>query len=388
MLIALSLLLALALTILGLALSVRGNVPVLAKLQPPPPKTWPKLSIIVPARDEASGIEAALASKLALAYPDLEVIAVDDRSSDETGAIIDRLAAADPRLRAVHVGELPEGWLGKLHALHVGLGCATGEWVLLSDADVHLAPSAMTEVIASAEAEAADMVAVFPKMHAVTPWIDAALSSVLLFLNLGGRVWSANDDRAPYGVGVGAFNLVRRRALLTTDALSVLKMEIADDAALGALIKSKGLRTRFYAGRERVHLVFMDSIGAMARSADKGGGMLGYNLWQAVILALFPVLLFLGLPLVGILLGGAAATLGGATLLVLTLAHATISVHYAAPLRGAILWPVGQLLNAAIALRTGVRTFKHQGVYWRGTFYSRQLLEAGRRLDTRRMRII
>lgn len=388
MLIVLTLVFGLALLILGLALRVPGGVPSLAQLHPPTPKAWPKLSIIVPARDEAGGIEAALRSKLALSYPDVEVIAVDDRSADQTGAIIDRLAAEDPRLCAVHLRELPEGWLGKLHALHTGLARATGEWVLLSDADVHLAPTAMTEVIAAAEAETADLVAVFPKMHAVTPWIDAALSSVLLFLNLGGRVWSANDDDAPIGVGVGAFNLVRRQALVSTDALAVLKMEIADDAALGALIKSKGLRTRFYAGRERVHLVFMDSIGAMARSADKGGGVIGYDLWQALIFAPLPVLLFVGLPAAGLLMGGAHALLGGAALFVLTLAHAVIARHYAAPLRGALLWPVGQLLNGAIALRTGVRTFKHQGVYWRGTFYPRHLLEAGRRLDPRRMRII
>lgn len=388
MLVLLTFVLVLALLILGLSLRVRRGVPILAELHPPAPSAWPKLSIIVPARDEAGGIEAALRSKLALTYPDVEVIAVDDRSADETGAIIDRLAAEDPRLTAVHVRELPEGWLGKLHALHQGLERATGEWVLLSDADVHLAPSAMSEVIAAAEAEAADMVAVFPKMHAVSPWVDSALSSVLLFLSLGGRVWSANDDRAPIGLGVGAFNLVRRRALVSTDALTVLKMEIADDAALGALIKSKGLRTRFYAGRERVHLVFMDSIGAMARSADKGGGMVGYDLWQALLFAPLPALLFVGLPTAGLFLGGTHALLGAATLLILTVAHVAISTHYAAPLQGAIFWPLGQILNGAIALRTGVRTFRHQGVYWRGTFYPRHLLEAGRRLDPRRMRII
>ena len=79
------------------------------------------VSLIVPARDEGLHVEGALASKLACGYPSLEVVAIDDRSADETGAIIDRAAARDPRLVAVHVTELPDGWLGKVHAMARGL---------------------------------------------------------------------------------------------------------------------------------------------------------------------------------------------------------------------------------------------------------------------------
>ena len=91
-----------------------------------PPTAWPKVSIIVPARDEAAKIEAAMRSKLAIDYPNFELIAVDDRSQDATGPILDRLAAEDSRLRVIHLDSLPEDWLGKSHAMHVAAARAQG----------------------------------------------------------------------------------------------------------------------------------------------------------------------------------------------------------------------------------------------------------------------
>src|ERR1700733_11511340 len=97
-----------------------------------PPTEWPKVSIIVPARDEAAKIEAAMRSKLLIDYPDFELIAVDDRSQDETGAILDRLAAEDSRLRVIHLDSLPDDWLGKSHAMHVAATPPKGEYLLFT----------------------------------------------------------------------------------------------------------------------------------------------------------------------------------------------------------------------------------------------------------------
>src|SRR5438105_2268588 len=102
------------------------GVPLLARLEPPEPARWPRVSVIIPACNEAATIEQALHSRVAEGYPDAEYLVVDDRSTDDTGAIIDRLARADPRIVPLHVRELPAGWLGKLHAMHVALARATG----------------------------------------------------------------------------------------------------------------------------------------------------------------------------------------------------------------------------------------------------------------------
>ena len=121
-------------------LRVVRAVPMLAQSDSPPPRTWPKLSIIIPACNEAAALESALCSVLQQDYPELEIILIDDRSSDGTAAIVDRMAAGDPRIVAFHVEQLPVGWLGKVHALALGTEKASGSWLLFTDADVHLAP--------------------------------------------------------------------------------------------------------------------------------------------------------------------------------------------------------------------------------------------------------
>ncbi len=372
---------------LALALRIRASVPVVASLPAPARDTWPTVSLIVPARDEGLHVEGALASKLACGYPSLEVVAIDDRSADETGAIIDRAAARDPRLVAVHVTELPDGWLGKVHAMARGLERVTGEWVLLSDADVHVEPGTLERLVAWAEAGGVDLVAVFPRMHPVNLLIDAALAATVRVLTLSGRAWLGNDDASGVGMSVGAFTLVRRSMLVESDALGHLRMEVADDVALGAYLKARGARCRVLVGHADVHLVFMDSLGALARSADKGGGMLGFSWWKTVIFALLPTTLDVVLPAAAIASGGETAMVGAATLAVATATHVVLTRHFDGPLRGALLWPIGEALVGALTLRAGLRAWKNQGIYWRRTFYPRAVIEAGRKLDMISMRV-
>jgi hypothetical protein len=373
---------------LGWALRISSAIPTVDALDAPAPARWPTVAVVVPARDEAAGIEAALTSKLACGYPALELVAVDDRSRDATGAILDRLAATDPRLRVTHVRALADGWLGKLHAMAQGVAVATGEWVLFSDADVHLAPGTLERLIAHAEAHRVDGLAVMPRFDPVSPLLDSAMAGAVRALCLLGRLWVANDDRAPTAMGVGAFNLVRRRWLEDTDALHALRMEVVDDVALMALLKARGARTRVFAGRARVHLVFMGSVRAMAASTAKAGGTFGFGLGLAVLGAAAPLVVDLALPLAAVLRGGVAAALGGLALLTTTATHLVLCVHFAAPLRGALLWPLATPLLGALTLRAGVRAWREQGVWWRETFYPRAALEAGRRLDVRTLRLV
>ncbi|MDO9019447.1 MAG: glycosyltransferase family 2 protein [Deltaproteobacteria bacterium] len=374
----------------ALALRVRRSVPALSDLAPAPAAraAWPRISLIVPARDEGLHIAGALASKLACGYPSLEVVAIDDRSTDDTGAIIDRAAASDPRVAAVHVTELPDGWLGKVHAMARGLERATGEWVLFSDADVHVEPGALERVVAWADAGGVDLVAVFPRMHPVGLLIDASVVAMIRVLTLSGRAWRANDDASEIGMSVGAFTLVRRAALVESDAIGHLRMEVADDVALGAYLKQQcGARCRILAGRADVHLVFMESLGAIARSADKGGGMLGFSWWRTVIFAALPTALDVGVPVAAIASGGAAAVVGAAILAVATVTHVVLARHFDGPLRGALLWPLGEAFMGALTLRAGLRAWKDQGIYWRRTFYPRAVIDAGRRLDMVALRV-
>src|SRR5262249_47556006 len=123
---------------------------------------WPSVAIIVAARNEAAMVEQATRSLLALDYPDLSVIAVDDRSTDGTGPILDVLATGDSRLQVVHIHELPAGWLGKTHALQSAAETASARWLLFTDADVVFAPDTLLRAIALAERSRIDHLAVVP----------------------------------------------------------------------------------------------------------------------------------------------------------------------------------------------------------------------------------
>ena len=122
-----------------------------AHINAPGPDTWPKVTLVIPACNEEATIEAAMKSVLRLDYPALELIIVEDRSTDDTAAITDAFAQAHEHVEVIHVEDLPEGWLGKLHALHVGTEAATGDFIVYADADVHFATDTLKRVVAWAE---------------------------------------------------------------------------------------------------------------------------------------------------------------------------------------------------------------------------------------------
>lgn len=348
---------------------------------------WPMVSMIVPAKDEQDGIESALRSKLSCGYPRVQVIAVDDRSTDNTGALIEKLVHELPGLTHARVDVLPEGWLGKMNALQTGIAKATGEWVLFSDADVHIAPGTLETLISHADEQRIDFVAVFPQMLPVSLSVDAAIGGLLRSLTMGSQLWKTNSDESTRGGGVGAFSLARTSWLQKTRAIEELRMEIADDVALGALLKQRGARTRFYAGRTKVNLTFQKSLRTVLASAEKGGGMFRWKLWLPLVVAVVPVFLELLLPSWALRLGGPMAVLATATLAGTTLTHLLLVRHFRAPTRGAFLWPIAHLLNAYAIIYSGFLAWKRQGIVWRNTFYSRAVVDAGRRLDLRTLRV-
>src|SRR5579863_9621379 len=117
------------------------KIPWIKKSAPAQNPTCPSISLIFAARDEEEKLPAALATLAALDYPQLEIIAVDDRSQDATGRILDEFAATHPACRVAHVSEIPKGWLGKTHALQEGYEASSGEWLLFTDADVRFKPA-------------------------------------------------------------------------------------------------------------------------------------------------------------------------------------------------------------------------------------------------------
>ncbi len=357
------------------------RVPLLDDWPLPADARWPSLSVVSPACDEAATLEAAARDRLRSDYPDVEFLLVDDRSRDGTGALADCLAAADSRLRALHVRELPAGWLGKVHAQQVGLDAARGEWILFSDADVHYAPDALRRAIALAQARGLQHLAVMPRLLPGPPLLDATLGTFGRLFLLGTRPWAVEDPRSSASIGVGAFNLVRRDALERLGGLASLRLAVADDLELGRLLKASGTRQGAALARRTVWLRWYDSLGAMARGLEKGlfahaGNCRAWPLVGAAVL-----LLFLDLaPWLALLLphGAPWLTVLGVVVVAAVVGGSALGERWAGRRAWvALLQPLGGACMAWIMLRAAVIGTRRGGVLWRGTLYPSEVLREG-----------
>jgi cellulose synthase/poly-beta-1,6-N-acetylglucosamine synthase-like glycosyltransferase len=223
-----------------------GRVPVLANLRGAGSKLdyYPFVSVVVAARDEREAVEAALRSLLEQDYPGrLEVIAVDDRSTDGTGDIMAGLAAGrSGRLRHLRVDGLPEGWLGKNHALWVGAGEAEGGWLLFTDADVRFGPDCVELAVRHAVNEGLDHLALAPELVSRGTALKSFVAAFVLAFEVTQRPWRVSDSDAKESVGVGAFNLVRREAYEGAGTHEAVRMRPDDDLRLGRALKEAGFR--------------------------------------------------------------------------------------------------------------------------------------------------
>jgi len=367
----------------GAVMLVR-RCPQLGELEPPAPPSWPALSVVVPACNEARGIEAALGSLLAQDYPDLQIVLIDDRSTDGTGEIADALAASDSRLSVVHVRELPAGWLGKVHALQRGVERACGDWILFTDADIQFAPQALRRAVAWAEAERLDHVAVLPELAPPSLWVSAVLTASLRGLFAFLRPWEVNDPDSPKSIGVGAFNLVRRAAFERTPGFEWLRLEVADDLGLGLMLKRSGARPGLLLGRGQVRNEGYATLGDALRGLEKnafaqgarfaaGRGAALAGLGVVGAFAPFAAFLPVGVPWLPVV--------GAVALAIFVVASVVFTrACRESPIGVMLSLPMGDLLMSYVLARATVLGVLRGGLVWRGTTYPTEMLRAGQRV--------
>lgn len=199
------------------------------------------VSIIVPARNEAANIQTCLESLLALDYPRFEIIVVDDRSTDDTAAIVRRVARTDDRVRLVQVDELPPGWTGKTHALHCGMEQARGAWLLFVDADTTLHRRNLRVLLQYAQVEKADLVSIIPGQRCESFWekiVQPVAGITLLIYYWLPKVNSA--EHPAHAFANGQYILIRRRPYLELGGHEAVRGELLEDIALARKVKSMG----------------------------------------------------------------------------------------------------------------------------------------------------
>jgi glycosyltransferase involved in cell wall biosynthesis len=343
-----------------------------------PNVSLPQISLLFAARDEEEKLPAALETLSLLDYPALEIIGVDDRSEDGTAAILDNFAALHARFGALHIKDLPAGWLGKPHALQQAFEASRGEWLLFTDADVRFKPHVLRSAMALVAARQLDHLTLLGEVEMVGFWEKVVITFFGMTFFMASNPTGVMNPKSSAYMGVGAFQLVRRSAYEGAGTHRRLAMEVIDDMKLGKILKEAGFRSgvgmagdsvivRWHAGaRNLINGVTKNFFAASGFSVLK------------VIASIFGLMAVGVAPLIGLLLGhGWVRGLALLALLLSMFLHlAADVVQRVSPLYCASV-PLGAVLIAYMLLRSTVYTLKQGGIIWRGTFYPLDELKRG-----------
>ncbi len=347
-----------------------------------PPRPTPRVSVVIPARNEARNIERCLNSVRATDYPAVEVIVVDDHSTDGTGALARAAAERDARVRVIAPDPLPSGWFGKQWACRAGAGVATGEILLFTDADTVHAPDLIARSVNAMFARDAALLTVAGAQELGTFWERVVQPQffALLLVRYGGteRVSRATSPSAAIANGQCIF--IRRSAYDASGGHEAVRDKVAEDLALAQRFVSQGRRIALLLGLDQLSTRMYTSLGEIVRGWTKNvyvagreaapGGAWGRALFPLLLVAgplfgLAPVVAVLaGLPghaPPGVLLWGALGVAGTLAPWIAVYRVARLPVWYA------LLYPLGQLVLLyieALALLRGQR------VEWKGRRYS------------------
>lgn len=349
-----------------------------------PGETLPSISVICVVKEEERLVGRTVENLLAVGSPLDEVVVVDDRSSDRTPAILAEIASRDARLRVVRVDELPAGWQGRVHALHVGARHVTGDFLLTVDAEMELRPAVLAQVARCLGQHRLDHLAIVSRLHPKPFALDVLLTTAFVFYAASVRPWLTIEDRPVESVrGVGSFNVVRRSFLARTPGFAALRMEIIDDVGLAQLVASHGGRSQLYfATDEGPSLGWYRSVREMTLRLEKTivGAFSDYRLSLALWISalsfscvLLPLAALLALPdptaITALALFAAATVLWAGTARRQTDRRFLVLLSL----------PIGIAGMGAILLRSALLCWWRGGILWKGTLYPLADLRAHRR---------
>jgi glycosyltransferase involved in cell wall biosynthesis len=355
-----------------------AKLPWLKDFEPVGEVACPSISLIFAARDEEEKLPVALATLATLDFPPLEIIAVDDRSQDATGQMLDEFATAHPRFRAVHVSEIPNGWLGKTHALQKGFEASNGEWLLFTDADVRFTPDVIRRAVTLAQQRNLDHLTLLCNVEMDGFWEKTLITFFGLAFHLATDAYQVSNPNSRAYVGVGAFQLVRRRAYEAIGTHRRLAMEVVDDMKLGKLVKQSGFRSCVAIAQEFVTVRWHAGAGNVIRGVTKNFfAAFGYNLAFAAV-ALAGMLLLNVVPFFVVFACHGWIRIFSAIAVAIALAmHCGVDVvNRVSPLY-ALTHPIGAILFCYMIVRSVTVTLWQGGVTWRGTFYPLKELKRG-----------
>jgi chlorobactene glucosyltransferase len=354
------------------------NIVYLVRLQPlvKPISNPPRLSVCVPARNEERGVEACLQSLLNQDYPNFEVIAIDDHSTDRTGDIMRNLAQENSRLKVLEGTDLPDDWLGKPFALHQAFKVAKGEYLLFTDADPVFKPTALNTAVHVMRERDLDVLTLMPKAEFGSFWERAVQPVIFGFIASLTRFKNVNDPDHRSAMGFGAFLMFRRSAYEKIGGHEAGKSDVLEDVLIAKRAKRAGLKLfvadakqlfsiRMYFGLKEIWFgweknMFFAMKESVVKATYNVAVVLGFVFTPYIILAIniFEQIgwLWIVMALVGVVLVSAAF-------------YKTCD-EMELQRNNAVLFPIGALVMAAIMANSMFHTLVRKKTKWRGRVYS------------------
>jgi len=335
------------------------------------------VSILVPARNEQNRVlESCIRSILAQDYGNFEVIAVNDRSTDQTGAILQRLAESDERLRVIEGEELPAGWLGKPYAMQQAMNYARGEWILATDADMIFETSALRTAMDRTLENNGDALSLIPRFETGSFWERVIIPTWEWVFLMFAVFYRVNDPKSDRAAGIGGFFLMRRTVLDRVGGYEALKDEVMEDVRLAERIKRSGARFLIERApeliRTRMYATFREAWECSTKNWFSGVNFsFAFAMWCVVsmyVFAVMPVLIALvaviaiasGTDLSALLVPAALSWLLQVLVMAIVTRRSGVSVVYA------LTVPVGLALIYAMLFDSSIRITTGTGVTWKG----------------------
>ncbi len=339
---------------------------------------WPSVSVIVPAKNEAAAIEQSLRSLLKSDYPNVQLLVVNDRSTDDTGAIMNHVADDDPRCHVTHIEALPAGWLGKNHAMHVAASMATGEYLLFTDGDVIHDPAALRSAMTYLQRKQLHHLCLLPRMIPGGFFENCMVAFFGFGFAVGQQVHLLRTRWPLAYVGIGAFNLVEAEFYRSFGGHTAIAMDVLDDVKLGKMVKQHGGTQDFIGAPALLSIRWYDSLWGVITGLEKNGfAALNYSLTSVLLCTLvFAVTMTLPyFPPLFLPLSEAGGFL--ATVLLWHVMYGFAAVGFGGSIFLVPFFPVASWLMSFAFWRSAWVTLRQGGVRWRNSFYSLDELRKG-----------
>lgn len=344
-------------------------------------KTNPKVSIILPARNEEEFIGKCLDSLIKQDYENYEIIVIDDSSEDSTGKIISEYAKKNPKIIPVSAKPKPEEWMGKNWACMEGYKKATGELLLFTDADTRHAQNVITLAVSHLNSFNLDALSAIPKLSTFDFWTNITLPMISTFLHTRFSALNVNNPKKKTGYFFGSFFILKKSTYEEIGMHEGVKQEIIEDGALGKKVKELGYKMKMVRAEHLIEAVWARDRGTLWNALKRlmvplylQSGKVAIGIFFAIVF-----LLFVPFPIFASSVALSAETTS-AKMLCITSAIASILIYIGAiievkiglelKLRYALFAPLGSLVVVLGFLSGLLQAKRTSAVTWRGRSYS------------------